>query len=317
MIASGGCTAAALAASPKVSHIHLVDINLPQISLARLKLHLLRTAEPDRRMAVLGHAPMPAPQRAACLIEALEALGLPPDCLGPMESLSERGPDYTGRYEAVFARLQHELRGHTAALEALLQMRDTAGQMRLAGPLTELGRALEEALDRVFDPAICDGMFSKRPIAHKPSSTHFLQSLWRLLSTLPAEGNPYLAQALLGRFVGGNVYPWLSAPIPSHQVQIAWTGTRIPEAFAALDGEYDLIHLSNIVDWMPEEGSRATLEQAWRSTRPGGMIIVRQADSILDVPSLSREWEWQPDISAALQARDRSFLYRIHIGKKT
>ena len=317
MIASGGCTAAALAASPKVSHLHLVDINPPQISLARLKLHLLRTADPDRRLALLGHAPMPAPQRAAALQEALKALDLPPDGLGPMEALSELGLDYAGRYEAVFAQLQFELRAHAGALKSLLQMRDPAAQLALAGPGTELGRALEEALSRVFDPAACDRMFSPRPIAHAPFAAHFLKNLWRMLGALPAAGNPYLAQALLGRFIDGSVYPWLSAPRPAHPMTLAWTATKMPDAFAAMGGEYDLVHLSNIVDWMTEENSRATLERAWQAARPGGMIIARQADSILDVQSLCPKWDWQTADGETLQARDRSFLYRIHIGRKS
>src|SRR5713226_4841071 len=57
MVASGGCTAAWLAASAKVARIHLVDPNPAQIALARLKLHLLHLADPVERLALLGHAP--------------------------------------------------------------------------------------------------------------------------------------------------------------------------------------------------------------------------------------------------------------------
>ncbi len=59
MIASGGCTAAALAASGRVDHLHLVDVNPAQIALCRLKLHLLQTATPLERLKLLGHEPMP------------------------------------------------------------------------------------------------------------------------------------------------------------------------------------------------------------------------------------------------------------------
>src|SRR5688572_13082427 len=43
MIASGGCTAALLAASGRVADLHLVDVNPAQLTLTRLKLHLLTT----------------------------------------------------------------------------------------------------------------------------------------------------------------------------------------------------------------------------------------------------------------------------------
>src|SRR5262249_6918414 len=74
LIASGGCTAAVLAGSGRVGHLHLVDPNPAQIALARWKLALLETAESDRRAAVLGHAPMPARERAAELTDGLRKL---------------------------------------------------------------------------------------------------------------------------------------------------------------------------------------------------------------------------------------------------
>src|SRR5262245_59509020 len=58
MVASGGCTAAALAAMPKVTRLHLIDPNPAQIALARLKLRLLATTDRTERLSVLGHAPM-------------------------------------------------------------------------------------------------------------------------------------------------------------------------------------------------------------------------------------------------------------------
>ena len=41
LIASGGCTAAYLAARSRASRLHLVDMNPAQIALTRLKLRLL------------------------------------------------------------------------------------------------------------------------------------------------------------------------------------------------------------------------------------------------------------------------------------
>ena len=50
MVASGGCTAAALA-TPKLSRLHLVDPNPAQLALARLKFRLLTTAGPGYSLA--------------------------------------------------------------------------------------------------------------------------------------------------------------------------------------------------------------------------------------------------------------------------
>jgi S-adenosylmethionine-diacylglycerol 3-amino-3-carboxypropyl transferase len=55
-IASGGCTAALLAAAPNIAWLHLVVADPAQHALTRLKLHLLQTGAPAERLALLGHA---------------------------------------------------------------------------------------------------------------------------------------------------------------------------------------------------------------------------------------------------------------------
>ena len=102
MVASGGCTAAALAASGRVVHLHLVDPNPAQLALTRLKLHLLQTMPPTARLALLGHTPMPVTERAAAVNTVLTTLGLPADTLGPPSFVAEVGPDHAGRYEQLF-----------------------------------------------------------------------------------------------------------------------------------------------------------------------------------------------------------------------
>src|SRR5690349_20230609 len=57
MVASGGCTAAALASHSDAAAITCVDANPAQIALARLKLALLEDA-PAERLRVLGHDAM-------------------------------------------------------------------------------------------------------------------------------------------------------------------------------------------------------------------------------------------------------------------
>src|SRR6266478_3200406 len=103
MVASGGCSAAALAAVPNVSRLHLIDPNPAQIALCRLKLQLLATAGKAERLAVLGHSPMPTAERRRRLMAELGALNVPADALGPIDIVAEKGPDQSGRYEVLFA----------------------------------------------------------------------------------------------------------------------------------------------------------------------------------------------------------------------
>src|SRR5258708_16748547 len=106
MVASGGCTAAALASVPKISRLHLVDPNASQIALSRLKLRLLASAGPTERLSILGHAPMPVAERRLCLTSELQALELPVDAMGPIDLLAKVGPDRVARYSALLCQFQ-------------------------------------------------------------------------------------------------------------------------------------------------------------------------------------------------------------------
>ena len=80
---------------------------------------------------------------------------------------------------------------------------------------------------------------------------------------------------------------------------------------------YDLVHLSNILDWLTPEEARHTLQVARQALRPGGCVFIRQLNSTLDIPSLGEFFHWQEDESRSMHRRDRSFFYRaIHLGRK-
>src|SRR5688572_1862101 len=73
MVASGGCTAAALARHPHVARLHVVDPNPAQLAITRLKLRLLEE-DPVRRQELLGHAPMDPGRRETALKQIFDSL---------------------------------------------------------------------------------------------------------------------------------------------------------------------------------------------------------------------------------------------------
>ena len=73
---------------------------------------------------------------------------------------------------------------------------------------------------------------------------------------------------------------------------------------------YDLVHLSNILDWLSPEDARQTLAAAGAALRPGGRVIVRQLNSSLDIPALGDGLQWDRTLGAKLLKQDRSFFYR-------
>lgn len=319
MVASGGCTAAALAANSKVSRLHLVDRNPAQIALSRLKLQLLATAGPAERLAILGHAPMSLRERKGRLAAELRSLLLAPDVLGPIDLVAGTGPDHAGRYEVLFAKLREALMDVADELTALLQLRDPAEQARRTHPETALGAALDAAFDSVMALSNLVELFGEGATRNRcqPFSRHFASRTRHALGSWPAADNPYLWQMLQGRFPNEVVYAWLNAPSPVRMPNLLWTVADMAEALKGQTDSYDFIHLSNILDWLAPEEAQSVLEHAWQALRPGGRTLIRQLNSNLDLPALGNRFEWQHESAAALLERDRSFFYRrLHLGRK-
>ena len=319
MIASGGCTAAALAVAPQISRLHLIDLNAAQLALSRLKLRLLATATPDERASVLGHTSMPIAARRQRLIAELQKLNLHLDVLGPIDLVAELGPDQSGRYEGLFLKLREALSDCADEVTALLELHDPDEQLRRVNGATHLGRSLDAAFDSVMALPNLIGLFGEAATRNRcePFSRHFARRTRHALATLPAADNPYLWQILRGRFPNHVLYPWLTASAPTRMPEIRWTVTSMAEALYDQHETYDFIHVSNILDWLTPEDARSTLDLVWQALRPNGWTLIRQLNSSLDIRGLGMRFEWQDKSADALHNRDRSFFYRqLHLGRK-
>lgn len=310
MVASGGCTAASLATQP-VAHIHVVDPNPAQLALTRLKLELL-SRPPAQRLALLGHTPMAGPERMVKLDSVLNRLGLPLSMLGPVEYVSTVGPDQAGRYERLFAELRAELALFGTPLAALLGTGDPAAQSGLAAQGTPFGDALEAAFRTVFDLSALVQIFGEAATRNPAEEfwTHFLKRTRAALGSFPAQRNPFLWQMLAGRFPLDVTHPWLAAETPERLPELKFTNAVMNEALAGYAREFDVIHLSNILDWLTEEEAAETLDLAWTALRKGGCVVIRQLNSRLNILALGSGFNWLQDDAASWLRRDRSFFYR-------
>ena len=314
LVASGGCTAAALAARSRLALLHLVDPNPAQLALCRLKLRLLEDA-PAERLRLLGHEPMPASER----LEGLRSRGASLEALGDSADLGENGPDHCGRYERLFQAVRAGLLDVDGELRALMSLCEPAEQARRVAPDTALGAALDAAFERAMALPNLVQLFGEAATRNPrlPFAVHFRERTRRALGALPAADNPYLAQVLLGRFSGGAAAPWLAAPAAPVVTETRFSACGAAEALDEGAGSYDAVLLSNILDWLTPEAAGGLLESARRALRRGGAVLIRQLNSTLDVPALGPGFAWQKAAAGALLAADRSFLYRaLHWGLK-
>lgn len=291
MIASGGETLVQLARLP-VKRIHAVDMNPAQLALSQCKLHLAAHASADHAVRLLGHEDMPAVQRGEDLKRLLGELAMPEDVFGPLDFVAAHGPDHAGRYERCFAELRRVLAAGADLDDALAQVMSLPNLVALFG---------HEA--------------AQNP--RRPFHEHFAWRTRVARGRDGAETNPFLRQMYHGTFAPGHRHDWLeTAGAP--RAEVVWHQGRMMEVLASLPAaSADLVHLSNILDWLSPAQAAQTLAAAARVLKPGGSVILRQLNSSLDMEALAGEIAWDHALGHAMEQRDRSFFYpQIFVGRR-
>lgn len=293
MVASGGCTACALAASGRVERLHLVDINLAQLALTRLKLSLLQDADSELRCRLLGYLELDPDRRREAVEERLRELGIEPEVFGDPALWAFRGLDQSGRYELLFEALRERL-----SESGFLDRGAFRAVMR------------QENLETLF------GVGATGHRARDFGDHFFTQTKAALLRDREMKG-PFLSQMLRGRF-SGRPYLWLESDRVRCLPELAWHQAPMKQVLAeAPDDSADLIHLSNILDWLSPPEAVDVLAEAERVLRPGGLLVLRQLNSTMTVRRLAVKLEWLEGYSEQLHRLDQSFFYReLHIGRK-
>lgn len=318
MIASGGCNSSYLAHSEKFSRLTLVDINQSQIALNKLKFRLVEKYNQHDKLAILGHTLMEPKIRNDILLEELNKLNYDPNILGPINFVSELGPDYVGRYELLFRRLQYEIDEQRLS-DFLLNLNDLDQQKFFLSNQLNYKSKLRLAFNSVMKLDNLVKIFGNEATQNMviPFAEHFYLRTIEVIENIPNLNNPYLSQLLSSKFSGNNYYPWINLEQKPIDTEICYHMSSMIDALLASNDRFDFIHLSNILDWLTEKQATELLQIASEKLTPNGFIIIRQLNSKLDISKLCASLKWDLEEAESLHKQDRSFFYqKLYIGRK-
>lgn len=282
LVASGGCTALALRARHPELRLVLADPNPHQLQLVRAKFEALETLQGP---------------------ELLRAFNVEtPDPLG----LCQRG-----RFEALFRALRDFLDAFVVRREELEAFfrggaHDTDAPARwFADPLWCV------AFDLHFSDRLLHALFTRAATQHtEPGSypAYFRRAFEGLLLAPDAGRNRFLHHALLGTYLD---LPGALPPYLETRPRVADIELREGTVDAAPDlADFDLVGLSNVLDWMDQSACAGLAQRLTRGLRSGAWIVFRHLGfGAQHWEHFAEHFEAPPGLGDELLAMERSGFY--------
>jgi len=239
LVASGGCTAFSIAGRWPDAELTLVDPNPAQHAHVGAKAEAWANGE-LRRLNVGDDHP---------------------------EGLSE-----AGNFERLFRSWRafvHAWVAPAARVEAAF-LGDPAAQAELLG-----SKWWPVGFELFFSDPMLVTLFGPAAVQHAPRGSYpayFRAAFERLLRAAPS---PFAAHVLLGRYLAEAPPDYLRRPpVPVRARRLVGTLEQVEDF-----GAYDLVHLSNVLDWTPRAEGAALLDRVGRELRGGATLTVRQLNN--------------------------------------
>ncbi|CAN1211964.1 DUF3419 domain-containing protein [Tumidithrix helvetica PCC 7403] len=314
LVASGGCTALSLLASPAIAKIEAVDLNPAQLHLVELRRQALCHLSLDEQLQLIC-ADLSASDRDRLRIYANLRAYLPPIAQAFWDARQDQiafGVNRLGRFEQLFRELAEKFawNGIEPLKEPLAaihhpQWRELFEQVFERSKLVQTfgEAAVNYSMDRSFGEHFAD-VFAQALQRFIPKENYFLTQVWgdRYTTNLAGEGVPLYLQASAQR----DIRAFGTERLQLHQGAFA---DRLQQ-LATVEG-FDLIQFSNISDWMPLDDLHQMLTDAVACLKPGGAIIGRRLNGDLNLAAFMAEHiAVDRALSRELLESDRSFFYR-------
>ena len=290
LIASGGCTALTLQALFPNLQITLVDFNPAQLERVREKMSALRDIDAGahhRRFNIGTSDPS--------------------------------GLNQNGNFESLFRGLREfifDLVADQAEIRALFEEKD---RLASVSEILFSSKYWSVAFDLYFSDSLLNAMFGPDATQHAETGSYpryFRQLFEKGLTAAAAFDNYFLHHVFLGYYLqrpDSLPYYLLSPPTDYHFQMVEGTLDRVPELH-----RFDLISLSNIMDWMPLAEIAALIRHLQNEMKSGASVLYRQLNNYTDLSAqFGDSFAFNTALGVRFQEAERSLFYSsVHVGKR-
>jgi S-adenosylmethionine-diacylglycerol 3-amino-3-carboxypropyl transferase len=326
-ITGAGCKLLQLATRPDVASLVGADVDPTQTCWARFKLQASRVLSRKDFCRAVGISHVEPQSREALIGRVAQALSAEDRALLKTHgSFFAGGAFDEGTFERLFACWRAFLERFVASREQIQRFfegdRGTAEAM-IASDLWPV------SFELLFHQSLLQALFGADAVQHAPPGSYpryFRARFEWALAQADAPKNPYLSHLLRGRYgaldrceaLPDYLLPERYALLEQSAGKVVCETADLAGALALHPGPYDLIELSNILDWSSQAETRALAAPVLEHLAPGGFLLVRQLNNVRPLPtSWVKGLDFDPALERALHSFDRSFFYSaVRVGRK-
>lgn len=290
LVASGGCTALTLQALFPDLHITLFDFNSAQLERVREKMSALRDGDAARRHRRFN-----------------------------IGTNDPSGLNQNGNFESLFRGLRAFIFDLVADETEISLLFEEKGRLGNVSEVLFSSKYWPVAFDLYFSDSLLNAMFGPDATQHAEAGSYprYFQTLFEKgLTSVKAFDNYFLHHVFLGYYLQRqNSLPYyLLAPSTDYHFQmVEGTLHQVPEL-----QRFDLISLSNIMDWMPLVEITSIIGHLQSEMKSGASLLYRQLNNYTDLSTdFGDLFEFNAALGTQFQKIERSLFYSsVHVGKR-
>ena len=290
LIASGGCTALTLQALFPDLHITLVDFNPAQLERVREKMSALHSVDAATRYQQFN-----------------------------IETSDPKGLNQSGSFESLFRGLREFIFDLIADETEIRLLFEEEDRLARVSEVLFSSKYWPVAFDLYFSDSLLNAMFGPDATQHAEAGSYprYFQTLFEKgFASAKAFDNYFLHHVFLGYYLqrpASLPYYLLAPPADYHFQMVEGTLDQVPEL-----QRFDLISLSNIMDWMPLVEITSLINHLQNGMKPGATVLYRQLNNDTDLSAyFGDSFAFDAGLGVRFQEIERSLFYSsVHVGKR-